>query len=396
MGIKYLNQIIKKHCKEAIETIYLNELFSKVISIDASIFLYKYQYSDANYLVLFLKQIIKLLKNGIIPYYVFDGKPPEEKNEVLKERKIKKEYTYAKIELLRLIKENNEKIEKGEDTDDSIDSIKIINISKDVVLDLYNKLKKEKLSSEDIEIEIKKQKKKIITVRKEHIDNLIELLDIIGIPYLRSNYEAEVVCAQLNRENIVNGCITEDSDYLTNCGNYLLRKFNISSNTVILYKFHILLRELDVTDKQFIDFCILCGCDYTSKITGIGPVRALQLIRKYKNIESIIEFINNNKTKYIIQEDFNYIKARELFKMNIYNKEELNNIKNNIKLNKNINIKDCFEYFTNKSIILSANLLREVNNISKYSGKIIKYKNKKKQQKLTNYFSKKNIITEEI
>ncbi len=26
----------------------------------------------------------------------------------------------------------------------------------------------------------------------------------------------------------------------------------------------------------FIDFCILCGCDYASTIKGIGPVRALQ------------------------------------------------------------------------------------------------------------------------
>lgn len=30
---------------------------------------------------------------------------------------------------------------------------------------------------------------------------------------------------------------------------------------------------------QFIDFCILCGCDYAGTIRGIGPVRALQLIQ---------------------------------------------------------------------------------------------------------------------
>ncbi len=36
---------------------------------------------------------------------------------------------------------------------------------------------------------------------------------------------------------------------------------------------------LKLSDEQFIDFCILCGCDYASNIKGIGPVRALQLLQ---------------------------------------------------------------------------------------------------------------------
>ena len=36
---------------------------------------------------------------------------------------------------------------------------------------------------------------------------------------------------------------------------------------------------------QFIDLCILCGCDYVNNIRGIGPVTALKLIIKHKNIE---------------------------------------------------------------------------------------------------------------
>ena len=38
-----------------------------------------------------------------------------------------------------------------------------------------------------------------------------------------------------------------------------------------------MLEELQLTRDQFIDLCILCGCDYTDKIPGIGPVRALQV-----------------------------------------------------------------------------------------------------------------------
>lgn len=62
---------------------------------------------------------------------------------------------------------------------------------------------------------------------------------------------------------------------------------------------------------QFIDFCILLGCDYCESIRGVGPKRALELIAQYKSIEKIIE--NIDKKKYQIPEDWNYVKARELF-----------------------------------------------------------------------------------
>lgn len=37
---------------------------------------------------------------------------------------------------------------------------------------------------------------------------------------------------------------------------------------------------LDLSHDKFIDLCILCGCDYTGSIKGIGPKKALALIRQ--------------------------------------------------------------------------------------------------------------------
>lgn len=62
---------------------------------------------------------------------------------------------------------------------------------------------------------------------------------------------------------------------------------------------------------QFIDLCILLGCDYCDSIKGIGPKRAVELINQYRNIETIID--NIDKSKYPIPEDWNYQVARELF-----------------------------------------------------------------------------------
>lgn len=62
---------------------------------------------------------------------------------------------------------------------------------------------------------------------------------------------------------------------------------------------------------QFIDLSILLGCDYCDSIKGIGPKRAIDLIKQHRSIEKILE--NIDKSKYTISEDWIYKEARELF-----------------------------------------------------------------------------------
>lgn len=42
------------------------------------------------------------------------------------------------------------------------------------------------------------------------------------------------------------------------------------------------------SDTQFIDLCILLGCDYCDSIRGIGPKKAVELINKHRSLENII------------------------------------------------------------------------------------------------------------
>ena len=72
---------------------------------------------------------------------------------------------------------------------------------------------------------------------------------------------------------------------------------------------------------EFIDLCILCGCDYTTNINGVGPIKAFKYIShlggKIENVIRKIERENDNpwkKKKYHIPENFFYKEARELFK----------------------------------------------------------------------------------
>jgi len=63
---------------------------------------------------------------------------------------------------------------------------------------------------------------------------------------------------------------------------------------------------------EFIDLCIMCGCDYTKSIGGIGPIRAFKMVKDHGNIENILKEIERDskdpskKSKYIIPSEFKY------------------------------------------------------------------------------------------
>lgn len=65
---------------------------------------------------------------------------------------------------------------------------------------------------------------------------------------------------------------------------------------------------------QFIDLCILLGCDYLEPIPKVGPNTALKLIREHGTLEKVVEHIEgDSKKKHVVPDDWPYQDARELF-----------------------------------------------------------------------------------
>ena len=299
MGIKNLTSIIKHNAPEGIRKVHMSEYRGKILAIDISIYLYKYMY-NGNYLDGFVKQIMRLLRNNIIPLYIFDGKPPEEKKEILIDRKQKRNVLTSKKKELETMLEN------------------INNVSPDKQQSLTNDIIEEpldaELSKEQIESELTKLNKKIIKITSDDISKCKELFKLFGISYIVSNGEAEDLCSQLCKEGLVYGCLSEDTDILANGGCIFIRDFNSNNDYVTEYNLDIILTKLKLSYDQFVDMCILCGCDYTCKIPGIGPVNAYKYISMYNSIDQIIQNIEDNTIKkHIIPDNFDYIKARELF-----------------------------------------------------------------------------------
>ena len=314
MGIKNLRTLIEKYAKDAITEVHLNTFKNKIVAIDTSIYMYKIKNSNHNkFIEGFMKQIIRLLRNQIIPLYVFDGKPPPEKSLVLTERKKQKKVLKEKIIKVEDL------IVKARKEPEILKDIQKYNVK----IIKNNKVITEPCTIKDLETECKKLKKRDISVTWQDFEQLKGIFTLLGIPYITSNGEAEELCAKLCKQNMVHACMSDDMDCLPFGACKFLRNFNMNKNYITQIDLSVLLEKLDVTYDQFIDICILSGCDYCAKISGIGCIKAYKLIKKHNNIETMVQNIKNK-----IPDNFNedYNRARELFKCNYKEIEEYNDL----------------------------------------------------------------------
>ena len=80
------------------------------------------------------------------------------------------------------------------------------------------------------------------------------------------------------------------------------------------YDYADMLTEMKLTAPQFVDLCILLGCDYCGTLKGIGPHRALDLIHKHGSIEAILEAGGAEfRAKHPPPEPYPFAAARRLF-----------------------------------------------------------------------------------
>lgn len=272
MGIRGLNSIIARFAPDSITENDIKKYRGKIFAIDCSILIYKYVHMsklENSHIIGFANRINFYLKNKITPVFVFDGVPPDAKKQVLEKRQNNRKKIQERIDEL------NEKLKT---TDNKI----------------------------EIENEINKLQNQVVYVNRYHIEECKNFLKYIGIPYVEACGEAEKMCVYLQKINKVDYIVSDDTDTLTfGCQNVL--KTSIK-NAIQEINLNDMLNNIELSYEEFVDFCILSGCDYCPFIQSIGPVTAYSLIKRYKNIEKIISL-----NKYKIDTDFDYITARKLF-----------------------------------------------------------------------------------
>ena len=194
----------------------------KKIAIDISIYLYRY--SAENALIENLFSMMSIMQYyGIVPIFVFDGKPPEEKKALLLKRREEKWLAQKELqELLLQEKENNEE-------------------------------------------RIKTLKRKCTTLDSTIIEKAHRLIDSMGCQRLQADGEADALCAALAIHGDVFACLSEDMDLFVYGCPRVLRYLSLLQHKVVVYHTDLILNELQISLENFRRLCILCGTDYNEK-----------------------------------------------------------------------------------------------------------------------------------
>ncbi|XP_030076078.1 probable flap endonuclease 1 homolog [Microcaecilia unicolor] len=243
MGIKKLAELIKDAVPESVCSVPLQQYRDRIIALDTSICIYQFRTKmpaiinsygeDISHLQGLFYRTVYLLENGIKPVYVFEGHPPNLKQPLLARR------AAASGKGRR-----NTNAEFG--------------------------------SSQKQDCET--------------------LLSHLGVPCVKAPGEAEATCAALVACGKVWATATEDMDALPFGSTRLIRHLKAVRNCEVEeYSLPIVLEKLKLTHEQFVDLCILLGCDYCEKIRGLGPKKALKLLQKHGSIEQILQNIDLQK-----------------------------------------------------------------------------------------------------
>ncbi|KAG5985365.1 hypothetical protein E4U55_004589 [Claviceps digitariae] len=133
---------------------------------------------------------------------------------------------------------------------------------------------------------------KCIDITPEMASRLIQQLKKMGIPYVVAPYEADAQLVYLERQGLVHGIVSDDSDLLVFGAKRLLTKLDQYGNCIeINRRDFCACREVSLTgwsDTDFRRMAIMSGCDYLDSIVGVGLKTAYRLLRASKTPEQVV------------------------------------------------------------------------------------------------------------
>ncbi|MEA2054673.1 MAG: flap endonuclease-1 [Candidatus Thermoplasmatota archaeon] len=249
----------------------LEELKGKIIAIDAHNALYQFlsiirqrdgtPLKDAegnitSHLTGLLYRTANMVELGIKPVYVFDGKPHPLKMETLRERSVVKK---------KAMEEWEKALEKG-----------------------------------DME-EARKKAQQTSILNEERVNDAKKLLQALAIPYIEAPGEGEAQASFMNMKGDADATCSQDFDCLLFGAPTLLRNMAITGRRKLpgrqkwmdVSPERIILQEVlsanEIMREQLIDMAILVGTDFNKGVKGIGPMKALKLIKEYGKIEEAVK-----------------------------------------------------------------------------------------------------------
>ena len=143
-------------------------------------------------------------------------------------------------------------------------------------------------SDQDTRTKILSLRQQLIGLQPGWLDALVEVLTAAGVPWVQGATEGEKVACMLWRVGKVDAVVSSDTDCLVyGCDRVITspRAVRVDGQVLMsLYARPYILEFLELTDDQFVEFCIGCGCDYNTNIPRVGPVKVHELMRDHGSI----------------------------------------------------------------------------------------------------------------
>jgi len=196
-----------------------------------------------------LRLSLRWLSHGVTPVFVFDGRAPEEKKQTRAKRQAEVEKRQQRLRDLR------KKVLEASDADRR-DAAQLLS--------------------------------GLGGLPPAEAQLAAGFLESMGLPCLRAEGEGEALCALGTIEGWFAAAFSRDSDCLAyGCPLLLTDSDNSAGAGLVGYRLSRVLEALALPFPQFVDLCIMAGCDYNKNMRGAGIVTSYGLLRGCGAIERL-------------------------------------------------------------------------------------------------------------
>ncbi len=136
---------------------------------------------------------------------------------------------------------------------------------------------------------------------EEMVEESKKLLELMGIPVVQAPSEGEAQAAQMCKWGVVEASVSQDFDSLLFGAPILIRNVTIEGRRKLPRKRTFItisperydlaknLARLGISQQKLIWIGMLCGTDFDEGVWGIGPKKALKLVKTYDSFDKILE-----------------------------------------------------------------------------------------------------------
>lgn len=276
MGVKLLSKLLKQECEDVTKQLHLSELYGKKLCIDASIYMYRFKSNDSLLESLYLMcSLFRTYNIDVI--FVFDGKPGDEKQVEIQQRREDRRNKWI----------------------------------------LYDELIKKGNLTEQDQKQLYKLKRTLTKIKQEDVEKTKQLLDCYGIKHIQAIGEADKLCASLVIKKKVYAVLSEDMDLFAYGSLNVIRYLSLVNHTCIIYNYKKILNKLNMNTNEFKLLCTLSGNDYLKNNKNIFYYFILhqKFKKKKKDISWLKWLVENNHLQDIEMDDI--IKTINLYTINV-------------------------------------------------------------------------------